>query len=242
MKKVITVIVAFLVTSTSIAQKNQNVMKPVYEIAINQAKKDSLETFLETRKKFVEVLGKEETTLNEGKWKPIFTVNPDYNLDEILIGMTEWSSFEGFGETAIKLMPQEVTQNYFSSFNPLAYAILEPLDDKNFDFESIKKEGQVIEFAIRKGKTADAFGENREAFFSSLNNYEGFKSAREFKVYELDENGMPHLAENTQAVIIVWESITSFQAAAEPVLSSELYQKFSSQIDVQSYFASVPTK
>ena len=139
-------------------------------------------------------------------------------------------------------MPQQVTKDYFSSFDPLAYAILETVDGKAFDFNSIKKEGQVVEFAIRKGKTDDAFGTNRDEFFTSLESYDGFKFAREFKVYELDEKGMPKLAENTQAVIIVWENGEKFQAAATPIFGSSEYQAFSSMVDVQSYFASSPTK
>lgn len=217
-------------------------MNSIFEIAINQAKDDSLDYFLQTREKFVEVLGKEEATLNEGKWKPFFAVNPEYNLENILIGMTEWNSFEGFGQTAVKLMPQEVTQNYFSSFDPLAYAILETVDGKSFDFNSIKNEGQVVEFAIRKGKTVDAFGTKRDEFFSSLESYDGFKFAREFKLYELNEKGMPTLAENTQAVIIVWENSEKFQAAAGKIFASTEYANFAGLIEVQSYFASSPTK
>lgn len=242
MKKLFTAVAFLLISISGIAQQKQTNMNSVFEIAINQAKEVSLGYFLETREKFVEVLGKEDAALNEGKWKPFFAVNPAYNLDNILIGMTEWNSFEGFGESAMKLMPQEVTQNYFSSFDPLAYAILETVDGKSFDFNAIKKEGQVVEFAIRKGKTADAFGSKREEFFSSLEAYDGFKFAREFKVSELDENGMPTLAENTQAVIIVWENGEKFQAAATPIFGSEQYQAFSALIDVQSYFATSPTK
>ncbi len=241
MKKLLIAATSILLSATGIAQTQKN-MNSIFEIAINQAKDDSLNNFLETREKFVDVLGKEEATLNEGKWKPFFAVNPDYNLENILIGMTEWNSFEGFGETAMRLMPQEVTKNYFSSFEPLAYAILETIDGKSFDFYSIKKEGQVVEFAFRKGKTDDAFGTKRDEFFTSLESYDGFKFAREFKVYELDENGMPTLAENTQAVIIVWENGVKFQAAVTPIFGSAAYQAFAALIDVQSYFASSPTQ
>lgn len=242
MKKLFIAVASLLISISGIAQQNENSMNSVFEIAINQAKEDSLNYFLETREKFVEVLGKEDAALNEGKWKPFFAVNPEYKLENILIGMTEWNSFEGFGETAVKLMPQEVTKNYFSSFDPLAYAILETVDGKSFDFNSIKKEGQVVEFAIRKGTTDNAFGTKREEFFSSLESYDGFKFAREFKVYQLDESGMPTLAENTQAVIIVWENSEKFQAAATPIFGSAEYQAFSVLIDVQSYFATSPTK
>lgn len=241
MKKLFTAVASILICTYGIAQKQSN-MNSVFEIAINQANEGGLDNFLETRAKFVEVLGKEEATLNEGKWKPFFAVNPEYQLENILIGMTEWNSFEGFGETAMRLMPQEVTTNYFSSFDPLAYAILETVDGKAFDFNSIKKEGQVVEFAIRKGKSADAFGEKREAFFNSLENHDGYKFAREFNVYELNEQGMPALAENTQAVIIVWENGEKFQAAATPIFGSAAYQEFAALIDVHSYFASSPTK
>lgn len=243
---IITAISAMALFSCSTSKinqtKNQKIMTPMYEIAINQAKDGNVQHFLDTRAKFVEVLGKEENTLNEGKWKPFFTVDQSIKLDEILIGITHWNSMQSFGETALKLMPQQVTQNYFASFNQLAYGLLETVDGKAFDMESIKKEGNVIEFAIRKGKTADAFGAKREAFFKSLENYDGYKFAREFKFYELDEKGMPKLAENTQAVIIVWENPEKFQAAATPIFGSKEYADFANLIDVKSYFATFATK
>ena len=244
MKLLVTVISASAIISICSISKNQNQekMTSVYEIAINQAKGGNVRNFLDTRAKFVEVLGKEPATLNEGKWSPFFAVDQSLKLDEILIGMTHWNSMQGFGETAMKLLPQDVTKNYFASFNPLAYGLLETVDGKSFDMESIKKEGNVIEFAIRKGKTADAFGEKREVFFKSLNHYDGYKFAREFKFYELDAAGAPKLAENTQAVIIVWENAEKFQKAATPIFSSKEYADFSDLIEVKSYFATFATK
>jgi hypothetical protein len=243
MRKIVTALTCFaLITGFAInkseKQSKRNKMSDIYELAINQSKVGQHETFLNTREKFVEVLGKEEATLNEGKWKPFFTVAPDLNLDQILIGMTHWNSMEGFGESASRLMPQQVTKDYFASFDPLAYALLEPVDGKPFDMNTIKIEGQVVEIAIRKGKTEDAFGKKREEFFKSLGDYKGYKFAREFKVYKLNEQGMPNLAENTQAVIIVWENAEQFQAAAQPVFGSKAYQNFAENIEVESYFAS----
>ena len=119
---------------------------------------------------------------------------------------------------------------------------MQTVDGEAFDMNSIKAEGNVVEFAIRKGKTADAFGEKRETFFNSLNAFDGYKFAREFKVHKLSEQGIPSLAENTQAVIIVWESVEHFQAAATPVFASQSYQEFAEQLEVEAYFASFPTK
>lgn len=217
-------------------------MSEIFELAINKAKEGQKETFLETRAKFVEVLGKEDATLNEGKWQPFFTVVPDLNLDEILIGMTHWDSMQNFGEAAGRLLPQEEARNYFASFDPLAYVLLETVDGQAFDVNTIKEEGLVVEFAIRKGKTADAFGELRDTFFNSLPNYKGYKFAREFKVYQLDENSMPTLQENTQAVVIVWESTEVFQNAANPIFASTEYNNFAQNLEVSTYFASSPVK
>jgi hypothetical protein len=230
------------VTETySQTSKNQN-MSTIFEIAINQSKEGQHDQFLSTREKFVEVLGKEKATTNEGKWKPFFTVAPDLDLNRILIGMTTWSSMEGFGEAAGRLMPQPVAVNYFSSFDPLAYALLQTVDGKEFAMESIKKEGLVVEFAIRKGKTADAFGEKREAFFNSLEKYDGYKFAREFKVFKLSPEGMPSLAENTQAVIIVWENGEKFNTSAPKIFGTPEYQNFAANLDVETYFATFPVK
>ncbi|MGE0589253.1 MAG: hypothetical protein AB7O48_11820 [Cyclobacteriaceae bacterium] len=217
-------------------------MSSIYEIAINQSKEGKHDQFLSTRQKFVEVLGKEEATLNEGKWQPFFTVVPEMDLGRILIGMTHWNSMQGFGEAASRLMPQKVAIDYFSSFNPLAYALLEPLDGKPFDMNSIKQEGTVVEFAIRRGTSPDAFGEKRDTFFNSLKKYDGFKFAREFKVHKLNDQGIPGLAKNTQAVIIVWENGEKFQAAAQPIFGTTEYQEFAANLEVETYFASSPIK
>lgn len=221
--------------------QNQEEMSAIFELAINKAKEGQYDRFLETRAKFVEVLGQEDATLNEGKWKPFFTVG-DLQLDDVLVGMTHWNSMQGFGETAGRLMPQAVTQDYFSSFDPLAYVLLETADGGAFDMETIKKNGQVVEFAIRRGKTADAFGPARETFFQSLEKYDGYNFAREFKVYQLDENSMPQFRENTQAVIIVWDNAEDFQAAAQPIFASDEYQNFAKNLEVSAYFASTPVE
>ncbi len=219
-----------------------NEMNSIFEIAINQSKEGQHQTFLNTRQAFVDVLGKEMATRNEGKWQPFFTVAPDMDLSRVLVGMTEWNSMPGFGEAAARLLPQDEARNYFASFDPLAYALLEPLDGQSFDMNSIKEDGQVIEFAVRKGKTADAFGEKREVFFNHLNNYSGYKFAREFKVYKLDEEGIPNLAENTQAVIITWENAEKFQAAAQPIFGTKEYADFAENLSVEAYFATSPVK
>ncbi len=226
----------------NVNQSKSKKMSSIFEIAINQSKDGQHQAFLNSRAKFVEVLGNEAATLNEGKWQPFFTVAPDLNLDHILIGMTHWNSMEGFGEAAARLMPQQVAIDYFSSFNPLAYALLEPVDGKSFDMNTIKKEGAVVEFAFRKGKTSDAFGQARETFFNSLENYDGYQFAREFKVYKLSEAGVPALAENTQAVIIVWENAEKFQAAATPIFGTAEYQNFAANLEVETYFATFPSK
>ena len=214
----------------------------MYELAINQSKDGHHQHFLDTREKFVEVLGEQKETLNEGKWQPFFSVIPDLNLESILIGMTHWNSLEGFSQTAARLLPEPVAIDYFSSFNPLAYVLLETVDGQPFDVETIKKDGLVVEFAIRKGKTQDAFGEKREIFFNSLKLYDGYQFAREFKVHKLDAQGIPSLAKNTQAVVIVWENATKFQAAAKPIFSTIEYQEFSANLDVETYFATSPTE
>lgn len=213
----------------------------MFEIAINQSKEGLHPTFVDTRAKFVEVLGKEDATLNEGKWTPFFAVNPEFDLERILIGMTHWNSMEEFGEAASRLMPQQEAIDYFSSFDSVAYALLQPIDGEDFDMDTIKEDGLVVEFAIRKGKTPDAFGEKRETFFNSLNAHDGYRFAREFNVYKLSEEGIPSFAEGTQAVIIVWDNAEKFQAAAQPIFGSTEYAEFAENLEVEVYFASSPT-
>ncbi len=235
----------FFLTACSQGLLKDNEEKPVktiYEIALNQAKPGEYAEFLKTRETFVDILGKEKATQNEGKWQPFFAIDPSLKLDRIIAGMTVWDSMEGFGEAAQRLVPQEEGVAYFSTFDPLAYALLETKDGKPFDLESIKKPGSAIEFAIRKGKTDDAFGEVRDTFFNYLAQYDGYEFAREFKVYKLDENGMPTLAENTQAVIIAWETAEQFQAGAQAIFASKEAADFFALIDVENYLATSPTE
>ena len=53
---------------------------------------------------------------------------------------------------------------------------------------------------------------------------------------------MPKLAENTQAVTIVWDNAEKFQAAATPIFGTKEYQQFAENLDVETYFANIPTK
>lgn len=71
-------------TNKNVNQSNSKKMNSIFEIAINQSKDGQHPTFLETREKFVEVLSKEDATLNEGKWEPFFTVAPNLKLEHIL--------------------------------------------------------------------------------------------------------------------------------------------------------------
>ena len=100
------------------------------------------------------------------------------------------------------------------SFNPLAFGAS--------GWKSLKQQGTVVEFAIRKAKSEDAFGEPRDTFFDSLDSFDGYKFAREFKVYTLNEKGIPA---DTQAVIIVWENPDKFSrlnqySPAKPIRNS----------------------
>ena len=72
--------------------------------------------------------------------------------------------------------------------------------------------------------------------------YRSYNFAREFKVYKLNEKSEPILAENTQAVIIVWENVEKFQAAATPIFRTKEYQEFAANLDVETYFATSPVK
>lgn len=226
--------------SQNIEEQKMDTNKNVYELAINKAK--DWKSFTETRAKFVDVLGKEEATLNEGKWKPFFTFG-EMDLEPVLIGMTHWSSLEGFGEAGMRLMPQDEAKNYFSTFDPLVYGVLETVDGKPFDMESIKKEGQAIEFAVRKGNTPDALSnETHYNFFKSLSNYDGFEFSREFKYYAMNEQGIPVLQDNEQVVIIVWESGEKFQAAVPVIMQSKEAQEFMPTVSPSAYFASSPIK
>lgn len=100
----------------------------------------------------------------------------------------------------------------------------------------------TVELAVRKATEDGAFGAPRDAFFGTLEAYEGYRFAREFRVYQLDASGVPVLAEDTQAVIIAGDDAATFQAAAQPIFASAEYAAFAGRIDVQGYFATSPTE
>ena len=243
MKKLFIIIACFGILA-SFGSENSNHLKTekmnsIFELAINKHKAGQGEAFLDTRAKFVEILKKEKATLNDGKWKPFFTVDPNLKVEEVLVGITEWSSLQDFGEAAGRLLPQAPAKNYFATFDPLAYLAMEPIDGKPFDINGIQKAGQVVEFAVRKAKTEDAFTTKRDAFFSTLPNYDGFLFDREFKVYQFDESFQVSQPKDLQVVVIVWESVEKFQAAANPIFASQEYSDFASSIEVQTYFATM---
>lgn len=217
-------------------------MKPIFEIAINQSKQSKHQTFLETRKNFVKVLQNEKATLNEGKWSPFFTIDPNIDLKSVLAGITKWRSIIEFEQTAERLILQKEAKDYFSSFNPLVYALLEPLDGEEFNLESLKESGNVVEFITSKRKTTEAFGEARELFLKSLKNTDGFKFAKKFKVYKFGGNGKPNFIEDIQSTVVVWESAEKFMAASQTILDSKPYKNYVSLVEVENYFAMHPAK
>jgi hypothetical protein len=229
-------------TSKNINSSKNEKFKFMYELAIYQSKESQYQTFLNTREKFVEVLDKEKVLLNKGEWKPFYTFVPGIELDNVLIGMTQWNSLNEFSETSSRLSSSKEARDYFSSFNSLAFVFLEPLDGKAFDFEALKNEGLALEFVIRRGKTKDAFGEKTEILFNSLDKYDGYKFSREFKVYKMNEQGVPSLVENTQAVIIVWENVEKFQSASQSISVSKEFQEYVANLEVETFFAASPTR
>jgi len=206
----------------------------IYELAINKVKKGRSDDFKNAREKFITEMKKEEGVGVDGAWQSFFTTAPDIDAKDVLVGMTKWDSMGAFGKAAEHLMPMQVTKNYFDTFDSLVYLQLQPENGKSFDLNSLLKDGQVVEFAVRITKEAkkDVFAEKRKTFFDILAGYKGFVFDREFVAVD----------GSVRAVIIVWESLEDFKTAGKTIFQLPEYKDFVSIVDVKAYQAAQVVK
>lgn len=213
-------------------------MNTIFELSISQSKEGQHQAFVDSKQKFYDILAQEKGTQNIGNFQPVFSMMEELDLSRIALSMIEWSSMDAFKETVMRLMP--AVREYASTFDPLNLVLLETTDGQVFDLDSIKKEGLAVEFVIRKGKTADAFGANRDALFEAFKNFDGFLFGREFNMYALNEQGIPTLVDDTQVAIVVWESPKQLQDAGPAIFGLKEFQTFVADIDIQTQFGTTP--
>lgn len=214
-------------------------MNTIFELSISQSKAGQHQAFLDEKQKFHQTLVNEDSMLNEGTFQPVFSMMTELDLNRISISMLEWASMDAFKETTMRLRPN--LGAYTATFDSLNFVLLETADGKVFDLSSIKKEGLAVEFVIRKGKTTDAFGANRDALFEKFETFDSFLFGREFKIYAFNEQGILSLVENTQAVLTVWESPQQLQEAGPAIFGLKEFQTFAANIDIQTQYGTTPT-
>lgn len=211
--------------SPAIAQQEGN-MNTVYELAINKVKEGKFAEFKDARATFITEMKKVEGAGIDGAFQSFFTM-PGQNDTEVFIGITEWASMQDFGKAAEELMPTDAFKNYFQTFDQLAYVLLTPEDGKPFDVQTILKDGQVVEFAVRSVKEGQegVFADKRKAFFDKVAEQKGYLFDREFVTVD----------GKARAVIIAWESMESFQQALGALSQLPEMGEFFSVLDVQAY-------
>ena len=211
------------------ATNQKDAADTIYELAMNKVKEGKSADFQAARADFIVEMKKEAGCGIDGAWRSFFTTAKDINPEDVTVGMTKWESMGAFGKAGEHLMPLDVTKNYFETFDLLVYLQLQPEDGKDFDVNSLLKDGQVVEFAVRKTKDdkKDVFAEKRKAFFDKLAENTGYVFDREFVAVD----------GSVRTVIIVWESMEDFQNAAGKIFQLPEYEDFVSIVDVQAYQA-----
>ena len=106
----------------------------IYELAINQVKPGRLADFKAARAAFIAEMKKAEGVGPDAAYQSFFTM-PGENESEVFVGVTEWNSAEDFAGAAAQLMPTDAFQNYFQTFEQLAYLQLRPEDGQPFELD-----------------------------------------------------------------------------------------------------------
>lgn len=200
----------------------------IYELAINKVKPGRLADFATARAAFIAEMKKVEGVGPDAAFQSFFTM-PGENETEIFVGITEWNSSEDFAAAAAQLMPTAAFQNYFDTFEQLAYLQLRSEDGRPFDLQQIMGEGLVVEFAARTVKPGQEglFAARRQAFFAAVAAQPGYLFDREFVA---PDSGV-------KAVIIAWASQADFQNALGSLSQMQEMGDFFSILDVHAYQA-----
>lgn len=200
----------------------------IYELAINQVKPGCLADFKVARAAFITEMKKTQGVGPDAAYQSFFTM-PGENESEVFVGVTEWNSAEDFANAAVQLAPTAAFQNYFQTFEQLAYLQLRLADGEPFDLAHITGNGHTVEFAARTVKPGQEhlFAAKRKAFFDVIAAQPGYLFDREFVAIDSD----------VKAVIIAWESQADFQNALGTLSQMAEMGDFFSILDVQAYQA-----
>ncbi len=219
------------VDSTSTTNTPNMVTTAVYELAVRVTKEGQLEAFEQARSNFIELLQQQEGAETDREFKSFYAL-PEPNKTDVFIGMTKWASIEAAGKASSQLMGTETATTFFSTFDFMAYALMQQTEGPDFDLATLAASpGRVLEVAVRRtnqGQEA-AFNEMRDAFVEYLSAQPGVQESYEFEVL----GSLPGLeTEGLTIGMTVYESQESFQAVAGSIMQQEVTQNYFGTFDV----------
>ncbi len=164
----------------------------------------------------------------DAAYRSFFTM-PGENESEVFVGVTEWNSAEDFANAAAQLMPTDAFQNYFQTFEQLAYLQLRPEDGEPFELQQITGHDLVVEFAARTVKPG------QEHLFAGSAGPSSTLSLRSPAISSIAE--FVAIDGNVKAVFIAWTSQADFNKRVGALSQVAEMGDFFSILDVQAYQA-----
>ncbi|MCB9045369.1 MAG: hypothetical protein H6550_04420 [Chitinophagales bacterium] len=204
----------------------------IQEIAIRKVKNGMLEKFIESRKKFIDLLKKNDGIILDCEFESFFTM-PGADDTEVLVGTTIYESAEVVTNISEKLLQTAEANAFFSTFDMKAFALTKPVEVAEEEIINNLQKSSVVEVAIRRpkdGHKAD-FNDRRDDFFRLVAACPGHVFDCEY----IDVNT------GNNVVLIGWKDKVSFQNALSHLQTKNEMMAFFSILDVKAYQATEKT-
>lgn len=201
----------------------------IQEIAIRKVKNGMLEKFSQSRKRFIELLKKNDGIMLDCEFESFFTM-PGADDTEVFVGTTIYESAEVVKNISEKLLQTAEAGTFFSTFDMKAFALAKPVEVAAEEIINNLQKSSVVEVAIRKpkgGHEAD-FNNKRDDFFRLVAACPGYVFDCEY----IDVNTGDNI------VLIGWRDKLSFQNALSQLQTKNEMMAFFSILDVKAYQAS----
>lgn len=187
----------------------------VFELAVRKVNSGvSINDFTTARDAFVARLMAQEGTSNDREVQPFFDFSNSLPLDSIYIGMTQYEDINTYTTLGTEAQNWIEAAPFLSSFSPLAFEALQPLDEyKPVDLSTLapKNSGRVLEIAVRDLSLYSNFNQadyeaKRDAFLNALKQQNGFVQEVQWKSV-------------TNPNVVVGMTVYASQSAAVGILS-----------------------
>jgi hypothetical protein len=206
-------------SGSSNTQSDTSGGEPVFELAVRQlSAEQDVAAFESARDTFVDLLREQEGVEVDREFAAFFDFSAQAApTAPVFIGMTQYESIDAFGAASEALGASPEAAAFFSTFTPLAFTALRPLDPTaTVDLAAIADQpGNVIEVAVRdlsayEGFDSGAYAAARDAFLALLRTQPGFVAEYQW-VSVLDPN------------IVVGMTVYESQSAFFGVLGNESF-------------------